>query len=70
MKIPILFFSALLFSACSTSESNKIETLQPENKSVLVEMKTNQGIIVLELDAENAPITTENFLKYVDEEFF
>jgi peptidyl-prolyl cis-trans isomerase A (cyclophilin A) len=30
-----------------------------------VELKTNQGIIVLELDAAKAPKTTENFLQYV-----
>ncbi|MDP1524205.1 MAG: peptidylprolyl isomerase [Rhodocyclaceae bacterium] len=30
-----------------------------------VELKTNQGTIVLELDAEKAPKTTENFLQYV-----
>jgi peptidyl-prolyl cis-trans isomerase A (cyclophilin A) len=30
-----------------------------------VELKTNLGIIVLELDAEKAPKTTENFLQYV-----
>lgn len=37
---------------------------------VLVEIKTNQGVIVLELDAKNAPITTKNFLNYVDNGFF
>ncbi len=30
-----------------------------------VELKTNQGTIVLELDADKAPKTTENFLQYV-----
>ena len=28
------------------------------------------GEITIELDAEKAPITTENFLKYVDDKFF
>ena len=37
---------------------------------ILVEIKTNQGLIVLELDAKNAPISTSNFLKYVDDGFF
>ncbi|MEA3399386.1 MAG: peptidylprolyl isomerase [Patescibacteria group bacterium] len=31
---------------------------------------TNKGIIEVELDREAAPITVENFLKYVDEGFF
>jgi len=30
-----------------------------------VELKTNQGTLVLELDAQKAPKTTENFLQYV-----
>ncbi len=30
-----------------------------------VELKTNQGTIVLELDAEKAPVTVENFVTYV-----
>lgn len=32
----------------------------------MVLVKTSQGDIKLELDAENAPKTVENFLKYVD----
>ena len=35
-----------------------------------VEMKTNQGTIVLELDGQRAPISTLNFLQYVDEGFY
>jgi peptidyl-prolyl cis-trans isomerase A (cyclophilin A) len=35
-----------------------------------VELKTNQGVIVLELDAEKAPKTTENFLQYVKDGFY
>lgn len=33
-------------------------------------LDTNLGAIVLELDAENAPITSENFLAYVNEGFY
>lgn len=35
--------------------------------SPMIELKTNQGNIVLELDAVKAPITTENFVQYVKE---
>lgn len=36
----------------------------------IVDMKTNYGTIVVELDPEAAPITTENFLKYVKSGFY
>ena len=45
-------------------------TVAKVNSTTLVEFKTNYGIIVLALDETNAPITTTNFLKYVDEGFF
>jgi len=33
-------------------------------------METNHGTITIELDAEKAPLTTENFKKYVADNFF
>ena len=36
----------------------------------VVEMKTNQGVILLELDAEEAPKTVANFLQYVKDGFY
>ncbi len=36
----------------------------------LILMETSSGDILLELFADKAPISTENFLKYVDEEFY
>ncbi|PLY03514.1 MAG: peptidylprolyl isomerase A [Desulfuromonas sp.] len=35
-----------------------------------VEMKTNLGTIVIELDAEKAPLSVENFLGYVDSKYY
>ena len=35
-----------------------------------VEMKTNMGTITIELNAEKAPVTVENFLGYVDQNFY
>ncbi len=35
-----------------------------------VVLHSNKGDIVIELDAEKAPNTVENFLSYVDEGFF
>ena len=36
----------------------------------VVEMKTNQGTILIELDAEKAPKTAANFLQYVKDGFY
>ncbi len=36
----------------------------------IVKMETNKGTITIELDAENAPISTDNFLNYVSSEFY
>ncbi|MDI6746564.1 MAG: peptidylprolyl isomerase [Rhodocyclaceae bacterium] len=35
-----------------------------------VELKTSQGVIVLELDVQKAPQTTENFLQYVKDGYY
>ncbi len=36
----------------------------------MVKLKTNHGDILLELDAEKAPLTVANFLQYVTDGFF
>ncbi|WP_097886427.1 peptidylprolyl isomerase [Streptomyces sp. st140] len=35
-----------------------------------VKLSTNHGDIVLQLDAERAPLTTENFVQYVEDGFY
>ena len=35
-----------------------------------VKMQTSMGDVVIELDAENAPLTAENFLQYVRDGFY
>jgi len=35
-----------------------------------IEMKTSAGVIKLELNDEQAPVTVQNFLKYVDQKFY
>ncbi|RLB72573.1 MAG: peptidyl-prolyl cis-trans isomerase [Deltaproteobacteria bacterium] len=36
----------------------------------IVKMETNKGLIVIELSADKAPISTENFLNYARDDFF
>lgn len=53
----ILILSALLFSSHSFS-------------MVYVSMETTKGTLEIELDDEKAPISVENFLNYVDTNFY
>lgn len=78
-------FSALLFS-CSSTESNtesninstEVKQEESENQDPAsgelpleyVEMQTSKGKIILELNPNRAPITTANFLAYVDDGFY
>ena len=45
-------------------------TAQADDKHPIVVMDTSLGTITIELDAEKAPITVDNFLKYVDAKYF
>jgi peptidyl-prolyl cis-trans isomerase A (cyclophilin A) len=54
-----LFYCAVLFSAATNAQNKPIVTLH-----------TTMGDIVLELDAERAPITVANFLQYAKSGFY
>jgi cyclophilin family peptidyl-prolyl cis-trans isomerase len=41
-----------------------------ENTNPVVVMETSQGTVVIELWADEAPITVENFLRYVDNKLY
>jgi peptidyl-prolyl cis-trans isomerase B (cyclophilin B) len=43
----------------------RLSSTRSSKDSIMVELHTNHGIIKLELDAEKAPKTVENFLNYV-----
>ncbi len=43
---------------------------QADDKHPVVVLDTSMGPITIELDREKAPITVENFLKYVDDGFY
>ncbi len=44
--------------------------VRAEGSNPLVKLETSKGDIVLELDKEKAPATTENFLNYVKDGFY
>ena len=48
--------------------SKKVE--QMDEKTVAVKLETNMGDIIIELNETLAPITVDNFLTYVEEDFY
>ncbi len=76
-KSLIFLLSIIIFAAgCNRgslgngSKSGKITQTKKEKKSMShpkVIIETSMGNIVVELDAEKAPVTVKNFLTYVDE---
>ena len=59
----LYIFSLSVIMCCSAFVAHANQ--QMENKT-MIKLSTSMGEITLELDAENAPITVENFLSYVD----
>jgi peptidyl-prolyl cis-trans isomerase A (cyclophilin A) len=57
--LPILFVAAILVQAQTAPA-----------KPVIVVFQTELGAITMEIDVAKAPITAENFLKYVDGKFY
>ncbi len=41
-----------------------------KKESSMVHMQTNQGLIVIELDTEKAPVSSKNFSQYVEDGFY
>lgn len=65
----IFFLKALIIGAVLTSTSlQAMDTNNMSNPSV--KFTTNQGVIVLELNAEAAPNTVANFVSYVEDGFY
>src|SRR6266542_1679111 len=68
--------SPLLFSACiarallAVSAVRAEDTPRATDKPIRVLIQTDKGDIELELDAARAPLTTANFLRYVDGRFY
>jgi peptidyl-prolyl cis-trans isomerase A (cyclophilin A) len=67
ISITVLLTVALGLGTCLTLSA---VAAQVENKKPLVVFDTSAGQITLELDPEKAPVTVENFLKYVDDGFY
>lgn len=68
-KIFLLALS-LTLSVSALSSTSKKEKKDKVMTKPVVEMVTNKGTMLIELDAEKAPETVKNFLKYVDDKFY
>lgn len=70
MKRRIALLALVLFPAIALCEPAKEAEKPAAAKNTKVRLKTTQGDIVLELNAEKAPITVENFLGYVKKKHY
>ena len=68
----ILTFAAalLLVAGCSGSEEKKSDAGAKETKNPVVTMKTNKGVITLELYPDKAPKSVANFITYAESGFY
>ena len=64
MTFKILSTALLIFTGMLSA------TIAAEKENTMVILKTSMGDITLELYADKAPVTVENFLKYVDDGFY
>ncbi len=64
------FLVCTLISAAAVHAADTQSPTAKENKPVIVNMKTNQGTIVLELDANKAPKSVANFVEYAKKGFY
>lgn len=63
----VIFLTALLLSTMTFAKNKEDGShIQPDNYYPLVKLETTMGDIVVELDRRKAPITVNNFLRYVD----
>lgn len=67
MKLTRIILTFLLAGLCILPAQAASPT---QGKMKMVKLETNHGTITLQLDAEKAPITTQNFLDYVNSGFY
>ena len=65
-----IFLGSILGLTMSTLVLSGSARAQADDKKPVVILETSMGKITLELNREKAPITVENFLKYVDAGFY
>lgn len=66
----LIVLAAILSLALFTTVKGEKNMNDETNNNPVVVLETTMGNITIELDAENAPNTTANFLAYVDDGYF
>ncbi|QEH33253.1 Peptidyl-prolyl cis-trans isomerase A precursor [Aquisphaera giovannonii] len=67
---PILAIAAAALATLAAFPAPSALAQQKESKNPVVVLETSCGTIAIELYPEKAPITVDNFLKYVDDGFY
>jgi len=71
LRLALGFTLSVLCLSCLAPESDYPTKLEPKTPDyVCAEMSTSKGNITLSLDRANAPLTTENFMQYVEDKFY
>jgi peptidyl-prolyl cis-trans isomerase B (cyclophilin B) len=65
-----LILSALLCLSATSSFATENKMSQPSSSSNKVKLTTSLGTIIVQLNAEKAPVSSANFLTYVNEGFY
>jgi cyclophilin family peptidyl-prolyl cis-trans isomerase len=60
----------LFFAMMAVAQISRTGEEKAMNENTRVVMDTSEGKIVIELWADKAPVTAENFLRYTDEKFY
>src|SRR5512143_2482655 len=69
MKLVRIVLAFLLATLC-VLPAQAASTPTTKGKMKMVKLHTNKGTITLQLDAEKAPVTVQNFLDYVNSGFY
>lgn len=66
----ILILSILLCISTTSSFATEKQMTAPSSASTKVKLTTSLGSIIVQLNTEKAPVSSANFLKYVNEGFY
>jgi cyclophilin family peptidyl-prolyl cis-trans isomerase len=66
----VLLVTTLGCPSSKSSPSGSSATAAATGSGPIVHLNTTEGIIRIQLDAEKAPLTSKNFLNYVDKGFY